>query len=219
MLTFFAKLITIKEAKMVEMPKKMQLWSVEKLKPYERNSRSHSDEQIERIAQSMKVFGFTNPILIDGASGIIAGHGRLAAAKKLGLEKVPVIQLDHFSEEQKRAYIIADNRLAELSTWNTEILNSELADLQDLGFDLALTGFEKIQFDDVKPLDDMPDLASGDRAPIQQMTFTVHDSQAETIKEALEIAKSMGAFIGTENENSNGNALARVAELFLNERK
>lgn len=127
---------------MVEMPKKLQMWNIEKLKPYERNSRQHSSEQIERICQSMKEFGFTNPILIDGENGIIAGHGRLEAAKKLGLDKVPVIQFEHLTEQQKRAYVIADNRLAELSSWDETMLKSELSELQEFGFDIELTGFD-----------------------------------------------------------------------------
>lgn len=134
---------------MVEMPKKLQFWSLEKLKPYERNSREHSPEQIKRIAESMKTFGFTNPILVDGDNGIIAGHGRLSAAKELGLDKVPVIQLEHLTDEQRRAYIIADNRLAELSTWNNEILKSELSDLQELGFNLDVIGFNETKLSEL----------------------------------------------------------------------
>lgn len=127
---------------MIEMPKEIKMWNVDQLIPYERNSRKHSSEQIERIARSIEEFGFTNPILVDGTNGIIAGHGRLMAARKLGLSEVPVIQLDHLTEEQKRAYIIADNRLAELSEWDDDILKSELFELQEFGFDLELTGFD-----------------------------------------------------------------------------
>ena len=135
-------ILLIKGASMVEMPKKLQFLSLENLTPYERNSREHSPEQIKRIAESIKTFGFTNPILVDGKNGIIAGHGRLMAAKQLGLETVPVIQLEHLSEAQKRAYVIADNRLAELSSWNDEILRSELFELKEFDFDLSLMGFD-----------------------------------------------------------------------------
>src|ERR1700674_1368960 len=96
----------------------VESWPIERLIPYARNARTHSDAQIAQIAASIREFGFNNPILVDSASGVIAGHGRLLAARKLGLEEVPVIVLDHLSEADKRAYIIADNRLAELAGWD-----------------------------------------------------------------------------------------------------
>src|SRR6185312_12026290 len=110
---------------------------------YINNSRLHSDEQISQVAASIKEFGFTNPILIDGENGIIAGHGRLSAAKMLKLKKVPCIELSHLSEAQKKAYIIADNKLALNSTWDNELLKVELEQLQELNFDLSLIGFDE----------------------------------------------------------------------------
>jgi len=136
---------------MVNIPANLEHYNIESLIPYERNSRLHSDEQIERIAASIQEFGFTNPILVDGKHGIIAGHGRLAAAKKLGMEKVPVIQLAHLSDAQKQAYIIADNRLAELSEWNRELLAEELAELQSFDFDLSLIGFDDASLAEIMP--------------------------------------------------------------------
>lgn len=109
--------------------------------PYINNSRKHSDDQVAQIAASIKEFGWTNPILVDGDNGIIAGHGRIMAAKKLGMTEVPVIELAHLSNEQRKALIIADNKLALNSDWDTSLLAIELKDLQDLGFDLNLTGF------------------------------------------------------------------------------
>lgn len=109
--------------------------------PYINNSRKHSDDQVSQIAASIKEFGWTNPILVDGENGIIAGHGRIMAAKKLGMTEVPVIELAHLSKEQRKALIIADNKLALNSDWDTNLLSIELADLQELGFDLNLTGF------------------------------------------------------------------------------
>jgi site-specific DNA-methyltransferase (adenine-specific) len=109
--------------------------------PYINNSRKHSDDQVSQIAASIKEFGWTNPILVDGDNGIIAGHGRIMAAKKLGMVEVPVIELAHLSKEQRKALIIADNKLALNSDWDTNLLSIELADLQELGFDLNLTGF------------------------------------------------------------------------------
>ena len=126
----------------LKMADHIELQSVDELIPYNKNARMHSDAQVAQIAASMIEFGFTNPVLIDGEKGIIAGHGRLMAAKKLGLKKVPVVILDHLSEMQKKAYIIADNKLAENASWNEEILASELSDLKENDFDLDLIGFE-----------------------------------------------------------------------------
>ena len=109
--------------------------------PYARNPRTHTDAQVAQIAASIREFGWTNPVLVDGESGIIAGHGRVMAARKLGLERVPVIELAHMSEAQKRAYVLADNQLALNAGWDDELLRLELADLSELGFDLGLIGF------------------------------------------------------------------------------
>jgi ParB/RepB/Spo0J family partition protein len=111
-----------------------------KLKPYDKNPRTHSATQIERLVESLKEFGFTNPILIDDKYNIIAGHGRLEAAKILGLETVPTIKLDHLSPEQRRAYVIADNQLALNAAWDDELLQSELNALSEIGYDLTLLG-------------------------------------------------------------------------------
>ena len=110
--------------------------------PYARNSRTHSDEQVAKIASSIREFGFLNPVIVDGQNGIIAGHGRVMAAQKLGLIEIPVLRADHLSDAQKRAYIIADNRLALDAGWDAEMLRVEFAELADLGFDLDLTGFD-----------------------------------------------------------------------------
>ncbi len=114
---------------------------VSELIPYARNARTHSDAQVSQIAASIKEFGFTNPILLDGENGIIAGHGRLLAARKLELDSVPCIELSYLSDAQKRAYVIADNKLALNAGWDDELLALELGDLQELDFDLSLTGF------------------------------------------------------------------------------
>jgi len=188
--------------------------------PYERNARTHSPEQVAQIAASIAEFGFTNPILVASDDGILAGHGRLAAAKDLGLTEVPVVVLDHLTPDQKRAYVLADNKLALNAGWDVDMLAAEMEGLQSVEFDLGLLGWSADELNgllapDVDELDGMPELPSGDREPIQQMTFTLHDDQAEIIKEAIVKAKAIGPFADTGNENSNGNALARVAELFL----
>jgi len=114
---------------------------VETLIPFARNPRTHSDAQVAKLAASIVEFGWTNPVLVDGSQGIIAGHGRLAAARKLGLAEVPVIELGHLTLAQKRAYVIADNRLALDAGWDEEMLAVELAELSESGYDLTLTGF------------------------------------------------------------------------------
>ena len=121
--------------------------SVTELIPYARNSRTHNDEQVSQIMASIKEFGFTNPILTDGKDGIIAGHGRLMAAQRLGIEEVPTIELSHLTEAQKKAYIIADNKLALNSGWDEEMLKIELSELDDMGYDMDLTGFDKFEID------------------------------------------------------------------------
>jgi ParB-like chromosome segregation protein Spo0J len=112
------------------------------LVPYARNSRTHSETQISKIAASIKEFGFLNPIITDGNNGIVAGHGRVMAAQKLGLDELPTIDAAHLSEAQRRAYVIADNRLALDAGWDDELLKIELKDLDTDGFDLTLTGFD-----------------------------------------------------------------------------
>ena len=126
---------------------KVEQRKIEALIPYANNSRTHSDEQVAQIAASVREFGWTNPILVDGQSGIIAGHGRLAAARKLGLAEVPVIVLDHLSDAQKKALVIADNKLASNAGWDDEMLRLELGDLQEMGFDATLTGFSTDELD------------------------------------------------------------------------
>ena len=129
---------------------------VSDLIPYANNSRTHSDEQVLQIASSIKEFGFLNPIIVDGENGIIAGHGRVMAAKKLGLDDVPCIDASHLSEAQKKAYIIADNKLALNAGWDDEILRIELNILDELDFDLSLTGFSE---DELQVLTEIEELA------------------------------------------------------------
>ncbi|MBU9468519.1 site-specific DNA-methyltransferase [Burkholderia multivorans] len=121
---------------------KIEQWPTTKLVPYARNARTHSEAQVAQIAASIVEFGFTNPILAGSDGVIVAGHGRLAAAQKLGLESVPVVVLDHLTPTQRRALVIADNRIAENAAWDDDLLRVELEGLQDEGFDLDLTGFD-----------------------------------------------------------------------------
>ena len=115
---------------------------IEKLRPYERNAKQHSAEQVERIARSIRELGFVSPCLIDQDLNVIAGHGRIMAAKRIGMKTVPCVFVEGLTEAQRRAYIIADNRLTELGNWNMDLVKVELEDLRMEGFDLSLTGFE-----------------------------------------------------------------------------
>lgn len=126
----------------MQIPEKVERWPIERVREYERNSRTHSASQVDRIAASMMEFGFTSPLLVDADDVLVAGHGRLAAAQKLGLEEVPVIVLGHLTPEQRRAYVIADNQLALQAGWDEELLADELDALQFDGFDLDLLGFD-----------------------------------------------------------------------------
>jgi hypothetical protein len=141
-------------ANLRRMAKNIELWVIEKLIPWARNPRTHSDAQVAQIAASIAEFGFNNPILVDSKAGIIAGHGRLLAARKLGLTEVPVIVLDHLSEAQKRAYIIADNQLALQAGWDDVLLREELAALQAEDFDLDMLGFDPHDLDTLLGADD-----------------------------------------------------------------
>jgi DNA modification methylase len=123
------------------MADRIEIWPVGKLVPYDKNPRTHSTEQVNQIAASIAEFGFLNPILVDTTAGIIAGHGRLQAAKQLGLAQVPVVVLDHLTDAQKRAYVIADNKLALNAGWDEDLLRSEMAALAAEDFDLPVIGF------------------------------------------------------------------------------
>lgn len=139
--------------------------SVTKLNPYGNNSRTHSDDQIKQIVASINEFGFTNPILIDESDVIIAGHGRLLAAKNLSMDEVPTITLAGLTDEQKIAYVIADNKLALNAGWDNEKLVSELKNLMDLDYDLGLTGFDPEEIEDLMPVEVNPGLTDEDEAP------------------------------------------------------
>ncbi|TPW00706.1 MAG: modification methylase DpnIIB [bacterium] len=140
------------------LPDTVEHWPLDRLRPYDRNARTHSDGQVAQIAASIVEFGWTNPVLADGQGVVIAGHGRLAAAQRLGLDTVPVLVLDHLTEAQRRAYVLADNKLALNAGWDEELLAAELRALNGDGFDLGLTGFSDEELADLMaPLDDGPE--------------------------------------------------------------
>lgn len=146
-------------------PEKIEHWPTTKLVPYAINARTHTDAQVAQIAASIAEFGFTNPILAGSDGVIVAGHGRLAAAQKLGLDVVPVVILDHLTPTQRRALVIADNRIAEKAGWDNEILSLEFDDLSELGFDLDLTGFSADEIAALMPDEPPEGLTDDDAVP------------------------------------------------------
>ena len=145
--------------------KQIKWEAVDKLIPYAKNARTHSDEQVAQIAGSIKEFGFNNPILVDKDNSVIAGHGRLMAARKLGMDKVPVVELQHLTESQRKAYVLADNRIALNSGWDTSMLSVELQDLKD-DIDLSLLGFDPDELDALlNPIEETEGLTDEDAVP------------------------------------------------------
>ena len=188
---------------------KIEYVSIDTIKPYERNAKEHPDWQIEQIINSIKSFGFNDPIAITGDT-IVEGHGRHISAQKMGLKEIPIIRLDHLTDAQRKMYTLAHNKLTMNTDFDLETLDFELIDLseefniQDFGF-----GFEDEDFE--------VDLPTGDREPIRNMTFTVSDEQHELIEEAIKAAKGFDPEDPAGiNENSNGNALYYICEVFKN---
>ena len=167
---------------------KIETRPVAKLLPYASNSRTHSDAQVAQIAASIKEFGWTNPILIDGDNTIIAGHGRLLAARKLGMEEVPAIVLDHLSKAQQRALVIADNQLALNAGWDIQLLKAEIEDLNLEGFDLELLGFDdkflNAMFDEKIPETEVADEQSVD-AVFEVAVTCKNEEEQERVFEML----------------------------------
>lgn len=198
---------------------------VAELRPWANNPRDNR-KAIDEVAKSIRRFGWGSPIVANKRDGeIIAGHTRFAAASKLKLDKVPVRWLD-LDPADAHALALADNKVGEVATWDDAVLRQVLAELKeadesllaDTGFsddelDLLINGTSAVGQDEWGAA--LNGLPAGDRTPIQTMTFTLHDDQADTVREAMEKAKAMGAFGDTGNENSNGNALARICEMFL----
>ena len=200
----------------------VQQWPIDKLIPYAKNARTHSEEQVAQIAASIKEWGFTTAVLVDESGSIIAGHGRVMAARKLGLTEVPVMVAAGWTDAQKRAYVIADNKLALNAGWDDEMLRVEFAELELEGFDLSITGFapeeiEALKFDDDAEAE-MPELKDGDKEPFQQKTFTLHDEQAEVVDNAITLARTNPLADTGLNDNTNGNALALICRQWLEAR-
>lgn len=197
---------------------KIEYLPIKALKPYEKNTRKHQKKDIDNIARSIEKFGMNDPIGIWKDNIIVEGHGRLLACKQLGMTEVPCVRLDHLTDEQRREYAIAHNSTAELSEWDLDILTDELAELDFSGFDFDFgidTEYEDENYGDEFSLKD------GDREPIQNMTFTFSDDEAEIIKEAISEMKKTDKFKEYDNplnKNGNGNALFLVVEEWLQQK-
>lgn len=189
--------------------------NVADLIPYARNARTHSDEQVGQIAASIREWGWTTPVLVDEAGMIIAGHGRVMAAQRLGIATVPVMVAKGWSDAQKRAYVLADNKLALNAGWDAELLKVEIGDLDDAGFDLALTGFDGDEL--VAITADVPDNAAlggldgfGNNT-IANMTIVVPADEADDLKSRL---KEIAANAPDGHEAPDGWALAQLLDAY-----
>lgn len=195
---------------------KIEYIPIDELKPYERNNKKHEEYDIDEIAKSIEKYGFNDAVGIWKDNTIIEGHGRVEAAKKLGIAEVPCIHLDHLTDKQRREYAILHNKTSELAEYDFDNLKLELDDLDLSDFDIDFG----IDDENVSPDDFGEDfqLANGDKPEICQMTFTLHEKQKELIDYALNIAKeNITETFG--NTNNNGNALYEVIKEWAEQRK
>jgi ParB-like chromosome segregation protein Spo0J len=208
----------------IQLEQDVELVERDTLIPYTNNPKEHPDEQVKKIASSIKNYGWDQPIVVDENNEIIKGHGRVQAAELLDLAHVPVIQREDLTDAEKKASRIADNKTAE-SAWEDEALGvevdvlegSEEIELESLGFDDNELDslIEEATLDDEDISEAFGEIPDGERDEIRQKTFTLSETQVETVENALETSKDMGEFPPSPNDNSNGNALARVCTKFL----
>lgn len=215
---------------------------VAELLAYDKNPMIHPEPQIAELAKGIQMYGFNVPLVVDEQGGIIAGHGRLQAAMRLGMKEVPTVEAAGLTPEQIRAYRIFDNKISRKSTFDVELLRLEVVDLGATGFDLEATGFSEMELDGLlsgELMDILPDpqqvqvsshtrtiepkinpeisLPNGEKSPFTQMTFVLTEAQAQIVHEAVKKAREEEDFEDTGNENSNGNALAAIAQRYLGE--
>lgn len=190
---------------------------ISRLIPYINNAKQHPESQVTKLASSIREFGFVNPVLIDKDFNIIAGHGRVMAAKVLNLKQIPCVYVEGLTEAQRKAYILADNKLGEFAEWDMNLVGLELGELSEMDFDIDLTGFELPNVD----MDDFGtsfELADGGKPEICQMTFTLHEEQKKAIQQAID---SVGDCVEETfgNTNRNGNALYEVIRQWAEQKK
>lgn len=186
----------------------VEMWKTSQVKPYDKNPR-RNDGAVDAVAASIREFGFKQPIVVDKDGIIIAGHTRHKAAKKLGLKEVPVVVADDLPPEKVKAYRLADNKVGELAGWDFSLLDRELAELDDLDFDLSEFGFDSKLSPDA--FDDSFTLPDGEKPEIVQMTFTLHERQKQLIEYAIGLV-TQRATETFGNTNKNGNALYEVVK-------
>jgi len=183
--------------------------------PYSRNPRKN-DAAVSLVAGSLKEFGWQQPIVVDKEMVIIVGHTRLLAAQQLGMKQVPIVIADQLTPNQAKAYRLADNRVGQEATWDFDLLSLEIGDLKDMDFNLDILGFNEQELLGMGEIDDVgfPDLGSGPKGDYRQITFTLHNDQADIVEAALAKAKQ-GDYESDLNENANGNAITFVCQGWL----
>jgi len=197
---------------------KIENADINTIKPYEKNPRKLKDSAIEKVAMSLKEYGFRQPIVVDKDRIIVVGHTRYRASKKLGLKEVPITIADNLTPEKINAYRIADNRTAEESEWDYKLLQEEFSNLVDEKFNLELTGFNEDELKKYLAMEedfevDLPEINDEDKQPFQQITFTLHNEQYEIVQQALDYIKKQN-IDDSINDNRNGNAITEICKLF-----
>ena len=195
---------------------KIETLQIKDLTPDPQNARQHDEKNLKAIQGSLKEFGQRKPIVITEAGVIVAGNGTVEAAKRLGWTKIDAVKVPgDWTPDQVKAFALADNRTAELASWNSEILSAQIRELDEADFPILELGFEPLEFPTEQEWENLFDATAGEKKEIQQISFTLHQDQAEMIQGALAKSKEMGEFGDTGNPNANGNALARIVELWL----
>lgn len=195
---------------------KIETLPIAQLQPDPQNARKHDEKNLLAIQGSLSQFGQRKPIVIDAAGVIIAGNGTVEAAKRLGWQKIDAVRVPaDWSAEQAKAFALADNRTAELASWNEEILAEQIKELNESDFPIQELGFEPVEFPSEEEWENLFDITSREKKEITQISFTLHQSQADSLNDALAKSKALGDFGDTGNPNANGNALARIVELWL----
>lgn len=191
------------------------LVDIETLIPDPNNERKHDEKNLKAIRNSLKQFGQVEPLIVRRSNNVvIGGNGRLEAMKAIGLTEAVIHYVD-FDELKSKALRVALNRTSELASWDEAMLGNTLQELREHDFDLDELGFDISSLDKPDASDDLPDLKSGDQEPFQQITFSLSDAQAATVREAVAKAIAMAPFDTAHNINENGNAISRICELFV----
>lgn len=197
---------------------KIEIVDINSIQPYKNNPRKISETAIDKVANSIKEFGFRQPIVVDKDKVIVVGHTRFNASKKLGLKEVPITVADNLNKEQINAYRIADNRTNEDAEWDYKLLQEEFSNLVDEKFNLELTGFNEDELKKYLAMEedfevDLPEINDEDKQPFQQITFTLHNEQYEIVQQALDYIKKQN-IDDSINDNRNGNAITEICKLF-----